>query len=298
LRQSSWVVWLDLEEGTLAVEQDVELSNPGTTSFAGQGTAVGLPAGQHPVLRLPMAVGGTNLQFVGQFVGCCTAVDRDGVVLSQVVKPGTSQGTVRYELPFTSRLELAVPLPTDSLVVLVSPRLRLDARQLSVSGTSSDRGITYQVYRASSLTPGTTIGLQLVLAPAERTARRWWAVGAVTGVPLLGALLFLLRRRRSAVRGRTPAQVLAERVAAERVAADRVADDQVADDRAMGRFRPPDSADAELLIEEIAMIDLAFDRGMVSDEAVYRRVRAAVLERLVAAEEEADRARPETSGRR
>lgn len=251
LTQTSWVVWLDLVGDRLAVEQDVELTNPGSAPYAGQGSAAGLPAGMKPVLRLPLVPGAGNLEYVGQFEGCCTAVEANVVVLAQPVKPGTSSGTVRYEVAFTPQLELAVPLPVPGLTVLVPPGLRLDSPQLTSSGTSSDRGITYQVMRTSTLAPGAVVRLNLTRVP-QREARTWWgwAAGGVVALVLAGAV-FGLRRRRP---------------------------------RPVPRAGTPRAQEVDLLIEEIALLDLAFDRGALPDAAAYRRVRAAVLERLRAAE--------------
>lgn len=265
---ASWVVWLDLEGTRLAVEQDVELVNPGTTVYAGAGSAAGLPAGRHPVLRLPLAPGAQNLQYAGLFEQCCAVIDGEVVVLSQPLSPGTSQGTVRYDVASITDLSFDVKVPTESFSVLVPPALRIHSAQLLPSGTSSDRGVTYQVYRSSALTVGTAVRLTVTAAPATSSRSwRWWTGGGVALVVVAGLVPAVRRRRPRPVQPRP----------------------------AVRKRRRPD--DVKLLVEEIALLDLAYEGGLVTDERVYHRVRAAVMERLVEAQDGLASG-PSRSGRR
>ncbi len=327
--QPTWSVWLDVEGSQMAVQQDVELLNSGTTSYIGDQAIAGKtsPSGTplRAVTRLPLAAGAQNLQFVGRFETCCGVAENTVWLHSRTLDPGRSQGTLRYESPFTSHLSFPVTLPTQSFALLVPASLKVASAGLKPGATSTDRGVTYQIYTATGLTAGTTVEVTLTKAGSSAATSPLALVGyALLGVLAVGGAVVLVRRRSRAAppasvpapsatagkargkkaaptpqesrptragtttaspaKGGAAAQPAAVAAAAGHAARPAVNGVAKADAPAASVWiDEPETAD--LLADELAMLDLAFESGVVKDEASYRRVRAHVMARLLAATE-------------
>jgi hypothetical protein len=200
--QPTWDVWVDLTATGLAVQQDVGLANKGTAAYTGSTVVPDSPAGlDHAAFTLPITDKADNLEFLGRFQACCSYVKGATWTHTRPISPGTSTGTLRYETPSVDRLTFPVTLPTAAFRLFVPQSLTITSSQLSKDGTSSDRGVTYDVYAAAgALKAGDVVTVAVAGAPAQASSPAWWlvAVAALVLVVALVAIAVAVRRRRSA----------------------------------------------------------------------------------------------------
>jgi hypothetical protein len=281
------IVWVDREGEGVAIQMDFAWSNTGDTAYIGDGEVV---------TRVPLPPGAGNLQFLGTFLEYRGDV-RDGAYVSSApIVPGTSSATIRYNAPPMSRLNLTVPLPTTTLQVFVPQDVRVTARALRLSGTVTDQGVTYNVYEAGGIAAGTRIDLAMSeAAGGTPTQTAMWIMAGVLAVGVLIGLALLAIRRKRPARG--PA-------ARPRASAGRT---EAADGRPTLKSSRANATvandgrgtveleDPDLIIAEIAALDLSFERGLL-EERTYRRLRVAAKDRLLRVE--AARAKGERIGRK
>ena len=348
MSQPTWDVWVDLTATGLAVQQDVSLTNKGTAAFTGSTTVPDAPAGlDHAAFSLPITEKADNLEFLGRFQACCSYVKGATWTHTRPISPGTSTGTLRYETPSVDRLTFPVTLPTTAFRLFVPQSLTITSSQLSRNGTSSDRGVTYDVYAATgALKAGDTITVAVSGAPAEASSPSWWlvAVAAVLLVAALVAIALVARRRRSPAAPEQAAAASATSKAATDATTrtkDKAAKPQggtapaASKKSSSGTARPASKAEptttrtstdetpvssqaaqvatsaaateaaaaaaaatapaeaaapstrdartrADELTDELATLDLAWEKGTITDERAYQRIRESLLAQLVA----------------
>ena len=294
-----WTVWLDVEGDRMAVQQDVQLVNSGTTAYAGSDPVVGVPGNNHAAVTLPVAPSAGNLEYLGRFEVCCGALSGLTWSHTRPVSPGDSTGTLRYEAPFTATLNFPARFATAAFTLLVPEGTAVSSPQLTKqSGTSEDRGITYLTYTSPPLSAGAVVTVTLTPASTGPNLLLW---GAIIGVLLLVAVvvaILIVRRRNKAAFTAPPAPVTisgkkhpapntsktngkttAKATGAKSVTTKAANSNTVAATPATQHLdeHPNELAD------ELAMLDLAFENGALPDEAAYRRVRESLLARLLAA---------------
>jgi hypothetical protein len=263
---ASYVVWVDREPGGVGIQHDLTWNNAGTRAYVGNdGT----------VVRIPLPEGASTLQFLGTFLENEGRV-RDGAYVSDApIVPGESSATIRYHAPPLDRLSLEVPFPTTVLQLFVPQDVQVRAAALRLSGTVSDQGLTYRVYEARDLAAGTSIDVRLSQAAVSGGPRAaLWALLGALALVILGAAVVVVRRRRAPAPARARARSRSHASAARPSRA-----------TASGNGGParPVLEDPDLIVEEIAALDLSFERGLI-EERTYRRLRVAAKDRLLAAE--------------
>lgn len=272
---TDYIVWLDREGDGVALQHDLAWSNGGNTAFVGEdGTTV----------SLPLPEGATSLQFLGTFLENPGDVQGQTYISAAPILPGTSSATLRYNAPALSRLTLSLGFATTSLQLFVPQDVTVTAAALRLAGTVTDQGQTYSVYAADNVAAGTTIDVAMSQTEggSPSSSATWILLGAAALVLLIGLAVWLIGRRRRARAPKGKAKGAVARGA-----------------QAKGYGRTPERAaratdngktvpeateeDAELLIEEIAALDLSFERGLL-DERTYKRLRVSAKDRLLRAE--------------
>ena len=210
--QPTWDVWIDVTATGLAVQQDVGLTNKGTAAYTGSQKVPDAPAGLDlAAFSLPITEQADALEFLGRFQACCSYVKGATWTHTRPISPGSSTGTLRYETPSVPQLTFPVALPTQSFRLFAPESLTIASSQLTRQGTSTDKGVTYNVYAASSaLKPGTVVTVSITGAPSESSGPAWGVVAAVAVVLVLALVaITLLARRRAAARTAETPQVAA-----------------------------------------------------------------------------------------
>jgi hypothetical protein len=297
---ASWIVWVDQEGEGAAVQHDLQWSNGGDSAYVGEQTA---PDGSPITTQVPLEPGASNPQFLGLYLDTPGQTLGDRYVNSQALVPGDSSATVRYNVSDLSQLTLPVTLPTTTLQLFVPTGVTVTAEGLTTSGEVTDRGITYQVFNAQNLKAGDTLRVELsgLTGGGARSPLLWVGIGIVVIAALGGIVAWLLLRRRArrqqpvrkgaVQRGRqpqdpakngrprqTPAARRAELVAA--AAYDSDDDTEVDVDEQF-----------DLLIDEIAALDLAHEKGLIEQDS-YETLRAAAKGRLLRLREARTGGRP------
>jgi hypothetical protein len=285
--QTSWVAWVDREGTSVAVQQDVEWKNDGERAYVGAS-----PGGA--VTQMPLAEGATNFQFLGLYLERPGRVQGPTFVDTTPLLPGTTQATLRYSTGALESLTFPVAMATDSFRLFVPADVTVESPALTAMGQTTDRGVAYAIYGASDLAAGDRIEVGLTgLSGASGTSP--------TVVILVGSLVVLalgifvvwrIGRARGPRRGQLVARRSASRVgrgsprerrpaARERRPATTSAS---ARGRSNGHRREPaeEDEDVELLIDEIAALDLSYERGVL-DEKTHRALRDAAKRRLLRA---------------
>lgn len=284
---TDYIVWIDREDSGVGVQHDFAWANGGDTAYVGEG------AGDDGVVSVPLPTGATNLQYLGTFLENPGEVVGQTYVSDAPIVPGDSTATVRFSSPPLSSMTLTTPFPTTSVQLFVPQGVSVSATALRRAGTVQDevdgRTVTYQVYAAQDVAAGTTIEVSMSQNAVESgtTNTALWILLAVAGVALVGGLVAVAIRR-SRRRSRRPTARSAARPAkAKAHAVPPKANGQrttkAAAPRGNGRTAEPSGEDADLIVEEIAALDLSFERGLL-DERTYKRLRVAAKDRLLRAE--------------
>ena len=295
VRTSSWIVWLDVTGERLAVQQDLALTNAGTTAYTGKTPVTGAGEGARAAVVLPTATGAASFQYLGRFEVCCSATEADTWVHTRPINPGGSSGTLRYEAPRPSSLTFKAQFPTDKMTLLVPVGTAVSSAQLKSDGTSTDKNVTYNVYTSGALKAGDTITVSLV-APAPESSTPWETIAlAVVVVLVAGVVVSLVLRRRKASAAaasvaaapkgaKTSAVKAPKSVPQKQDAAKKASPAKPARTAAPTAAVPTATAtrtQPEILAEQLAQLDLKFENGELSDEAAYRRVREQLVQQLV-----------------
>ncbi|HET7901780.1 MAG TPA: carboxypeptidase-like regulatory domain-containing protein [Candidatus Nanopelagicales bacterium] len=198
--RSEWLVWLDVEGSSLAVQQDLAIVNSGSTAYTGTTPVPDAPDGGKAAVTLPVATGATSLSYLGAFEVCCDAISGTTWEHTRPVPPGTSTGTLRYEAPSTSTLTFPVTTQTQAFTLLVPSGTQVSSDRLAASGTQTDRGTTYQVLKGGPFTAGTTITVTLgadAAGGSSSSSLPLVAGGVVLLLAVAAVAWWLLRRRRT-----------------------------------------------------------------------------------------------------
>ena len=300
--QTDWVVWVDREGSGYAIQQDFGWTNSGDTAYVGTDGVV---------MTLSLADGARDLQFLGTFLEQRGDVTATEYVSHAPIVPGRSTATIRYTVDAVGRLTLPVTFDTQTFDLFIPSGLTAQAPGLRLAGTTTDtvatgETVTYQQYTAAGLTAATVMNVTLTAAPATTSdgGSATTILLVVAGAALLAGLAFWLlgrrrgsappaRRARPESRGRrggaSPAPA-APRTAARTPARTTARARLSAAAAAAAAAEADDDDERQLLIDEIAALDLGFERGLL-EERTYRRLRVAAKDRLLLAEEAAHEAR-------
>ncbi len=289
IKTSSWIVWLDVTGDKVAVEQDLSYTNSGATAFVGTTPVADATPGAKAAALLSIATGATNFQYLGQFAVCCSAVTNGAWAHTRPLNPGGSSGTLRYESPRPASLAFLAQFPADSITLLAPKGTAVSSPQLTSSGTTTDKNVTYDVYKSGAVKAGDTITVTLSAAAAESSSTPWWLFGLIglLVVVVAAVVVVLLRRRRSASTADPTAVPKGAKVAKAAAPAKPVAAPKPAKATAPKPAKTATSptatprSQAEVLAEQLAQLDLKYENGEFSDDAAYRRVRESLVQQLV-----------------
>ncbi len=286
---TGWVVWIDRAGGGIAVQQDVELDNTGKTAYVGsQQVSQGMAA----TLSLPLVPGAGNFQYLGQFNQCCSASNGTTFVHSAPVLPGKTTGTIYYttKTPAT-QLDFPITIATQMFALQVPEGIAVSSDQLTPGQNMTDRGVTYQVMTATNLKKGDVIHVSLsgfAKTGGLSAASVLLAVGVVAALAAIGLLvLVLLQGKRRGLSRRGGSGGDTKKAAGRRPAAGTTATRKVgvkagaaSAGNGSAKVGRAEDEDASLIVDEIAALDLSFERGFM-DEDTYSKLRAAAKARLV-----------------
>jgi hypothetical protein len=249
---ASWVVWVDQHHG-VAVQHDLQVENRGERTYLGEAPDGN---GARAVIAVPLAPEATALRFLGRFTQCCATMRGTDYVHTSALPPGPAAGTLRYTVAALDALTLPAALPVESFTMMVPRGVTVVSGELTLSGEIESRGTTYDVYTADGLDRGEVLevgfrGLAVRDTPA-------WLLAAAAGaaLALAGVAGVWVRRRRGQRATSSDAPADAPPTTAE------------------GRAPAGTALSPDLLVEELALLDVGFERGLLARE-VYEPLRAA-----------------------
>jgi hypothetical protein len=255
----SWVVWVDRVDG-ISIQQDLQVDNRGDTTFVGTDPD---GAGVRSVLAVPIDADAIGLRFLGRFTSCCATLRGTDYVHTTPLPPGPASGTLRYGVASLDTLTLPARLPVESFTMMVPVGVTVGTDRLELSGEIESQGNLYDVYTAEGLAAGEVLEVGLRGLSTSGVATWQLALAAVAVLGVAGAAVARWRRRRRSV-GRAPRG--SERPPRRPAAATAV---------------PSSELDADLLVDEIALLDVGFAEGRLARDA-YERLRAARKAELLA----------------
>ena len=272
---TDYIVWVDRTETGVAVQHDLNWSNGGNTAYVGEG-------GRVVTIDLPQEA--VNLQFLGTFLEVPGEVQGDTYVSSAPIVPGSTTATLRYEAPPLSEMTLPLAFETTSFQLFVPEDVEVTSQQLRLSGTITDQGLSYNVYGAQNIAAGTEISATLSQSAAAKSSNvaMWILLGAFGLVAVVVLVVFLVSRRRAPkakARGKAGARPSAKPAKPKSEAKT----SRAAEPTTNGHGRAASDEDVDLIVDEIAALDLSFEKGLL-DERTYKRLRVAAKDRLLEAE--------------
>jgi hypothetical protein len=248
VRISSWVVWVDRELG-VTFQHDLRVDNTGDRTWLGSDPD---EDGTRTVLAVPLPAEAFGLGFLGRFTECCAAMRGDEYVHISPLPPGRTMGTVRYTVETTDRLELSTRLPVDVLTLMLPDGVGVTGAALERTGDIESRGTAYGVYSTAGWEPGQPLTIGLTGLEVGQTPWWWFAAAGLGGLIVIAAVAWRWRRNRSPTSS--------------------------ASDTSAPNAPAPAAAttalSSELLLEEVALLDLALERGFITTE-VHHALRAA-----------------------
>ena len=246
VRISSWVVWVDRDLG-VTFQHDLRVDNTGDRTWLGFHAGAD---GTRTVLSVPLHPEAFGLGFLGRFTECCATMRGNEYLHTSPLPPGRTMGTVRYTVETTDRLELSTRLPVDAFTLMLPDGVRATGAALERTGDIESRGTAYGVYSSAGWGPGEPLEIGLVGLDVGHTPWRWFAVAGAGGLLVIAGVAWWWRRDRAAVPA-APTGVGAAAAAG-----------------ATAELGP------ELLLEELALLDLALERGFITTE-VHHELRTA-----------------------
>jgi hypothetical protein len=247
---SSWVLWVDRTNG-VAIQQDLQVDNRGDRTYLGESADAD---GSRAVIAVPLPPGASELRFLGRFTGCCATMRGTDYVHTSPLPPGTTVGTLRFALASLDSLTLPAHLPVESFTMMVPTGVRVGTSQLELAGEMVSQGNTYDVYTTEDLARGDVLELTFRGLAVETTPT--WQLAAAAAAALLAAVVGVVWLRRRGPRARTPTPLPASDAA-------------------------PAGLSAEQVVEELALLDIGFERGLISRE-MYEPLREARKAELLA----------------
>jgi hypothetical protein len=259
---TSWVVWVDRIDG-ISIQQDLQVDNRGRTTFVGTDPD---GAGVRSVIAVPIEPDAIGLRFLGRFTSCCATLRGTDYVHTTPLPPGLASGTLRYGVETLDTLTLPARLPVESFTMMVPVGVTVGTDRLELSGEIESQGSLYDVYTTEDLAAGDVLEVRLRGLAVPAIATWHLALAALAVLGLAGAVAAWWHRRRRAPAGSdhgrapTPAAATVGSAPASSTTS---------------------GLDAELLVDEIALLDVGFAEGRL-DRDVYERLRAARKAELVA----------------
>ena len=243
------------EPDTLRVVELYIISN------LGDRTLVAAKEGE-PTVTFRLPEGATNLQFQDGALGERYVEVEGGFGDTAVIRPGfgNHQVVISFDLPYKRRADLIQPidLTTNAAVVLIpEDGLMVKSEQLEDAGVRDVQGMSYHMYNASRLEPGTSLSIRISGKPGGRgliagTSTNLLIGTLAFGLVLVGAGVWLFARNRS-LRG-----------------------EEIEPDQTMESLPISDAGqDAETLLDAILALDDQYQAGELPEEA-YRQRRAAL----------------------
>lgn len=186
--------------GLIGVGEFVTFRNTGTTAFVGTtAPANGQPMG---LLRFALPAGSARLTLGAGFAGAQSVQVATGFGATATVPPGDSQFAFAFDMPYTGTdclFPLKAEYPTDSVVLLAPPSMRVESQDLRAHGAISASGSQYASYMRVALDLGTTLFVRLRDLPVAGEAPALdfglLAALAVALALLLAGLVALYLRR-------------------------------------------------------------------------------------------------------
>lgn len=282
--QSSWVVWVDREGDGAAIQHTLEWSNGGDTAYIGDETA---PDGSPIVTQIPLEPGAANPQFLGLYLDTPGQIRGSTYVNPAPLVPGTSTATLRYTVPELTALTLPVTFPTSSLQLFVPVGVTVTSDALSNAGQITQDGVDYQAFTATDLRAGATVEVTLegVGGGDGNSPLVLVIVGLVVAAAVIGGIVVWRMTRRTPPKGaRSAASAKSRKPTAAKNGQGSRAPQRTAPVKA-GAAEGPIGSDLDvdeqfdLIIDEIAALDLAYEKGVLEKKS-YETLRAAAKERL------------------
>lgn len=282
---ADYIVWVDRTDAGVAVQHDMNWSNSGNTAYVGDGDSV---------VTVDLPPEAVNLQYLGTFLEVPGEIQGDTYVSNAPIVPGSSTATLRYEAPPLAEMTLPLPFETTSFQLFVPEDVEVTSQQLRLSGTITDQGLSYNVYAAQNIAADTEIDATLAQSAAGGSTNLaiLILVGSFALVGVIVLVVWLVGRRRSPKAKARGAKARAPQRTARTKAKERpkVGATVAAEPSTNGQGAAASDEDVDLIVDEIAALDLSFEKGLL-DERTYKRLRVAAKDRLL----EAERAR--TGGR-
>jgi hypothetical protein len=275
---ANWVVWVDRFD-TMAVQQDLQVENRGERTYLGADPDA---EGVRAVITVPLAPDASALRFLGRFTECCATLRGTDYVHTSPLVPGTVVGTLRYGVERLDVLRLPATLAVESFTLMVPTGTTVSGRTLELSGEIVSRGTTYDVYTAEGIDPGELLEVSL-RGLSDVGVPTWQLAAAAVGLVAAAATVLLFARRRRRTKAPSGSAELAgdgaELPGSAVPSGTRPSPAEVAGARTPD---PPEVRVGEdLLLEELALLDVGFERGLLPRE-VYEPLREARKAELLA----------------
>lgn len=195
-----------------------DFSKPATIQVAelfiisNAGSKVVVAAGpDKPALTFKLPVGAANLQFDNGAIGDRYVETADGFGDLAAIAPGQGQHQVlfSYELPYTDKLDLTMPVPmavNSAVIMLPQGGIQLKSRQFQASGSRDVQGMTYELFTAANVAAGSDLSVSLSGNPLEGMtgSSTDGTIGLLIGLGVFGVALIAvgvwLFRQRAAVK--------------------------------------------------------------------------------------------------
>lgn len=241
---SSWVIWVDRFDHVV-VQHDLQVENRGERTWLGQAPDAD---GERAVVTVPVPAGGTGLETLGYFDECCATLRGGDFVHTTPLPPGEVTGTLRYHIERLDVLALRLDLPVETLTVLTPDGVSLDHDRFEITGETESQGRVYEAHTADDIDHGEVLELRFRGLTFDAPSPARFALAAGAALLVGGGGLAWARSRRARV-----------------VAAPAPGSGRTARERAL--------TEADLL-DEIALLDVGYERGFL-DPAEYAGLRRA-----------------------
>jgi Carboxypeptidase regulatory-like domain len=288
IRLAAYQIWIDYSGNNIAVEQDMQVTNKGKSAYVTPHLVLVDNQTTPTAITLPLSANASQLQYLGQFGTCCSLNDATSWWNTNPFVPGNTSGTLRYTAPIPRSVSFAMPFETTAVEILVPASVQVTVPGFKSSGTQSDSGKTYQVFRASNLAVGSVVSVMLG-KPATNWAGLGWlaGIGAFAALVLIAAVVWWVRRRTTSAAPRStqpaPTKAPTPKPAAKKQPKPKPTPPSGPTKAPKPQARAT-SATWDDIADQLARLDLAFENGGITDVATYESLREGLVQRLMAVE--------------
>lgn len=189
---------IQVEGNELYITDVYAFSNSSDLTWVGE---VDVENGQGITMRFPLPAEAMDLSFGSRLMECCAITVAGGFAHTMPVLPGMTDVMFSYSVPYTDDnyiFDRSIYYPTAGFdLVIQGVGVEIESRQLAVSQSISESGVSYTLGKATGLSQGDLVMAQITGLPKIGGDSTVPVVIGTLAVLIVGSIIFIVMRKRT-----------------------------------------------------------------------------------------------------